>query len=113
MSVTWYLDDLAETVDVQEDDYGVTKVRDHIVIQIHCKVPADTPPSTLETRSTKSAITYQIGGKWRQNNPKGTGKFVCVGDGFAPMELPSDIIIRRQTWEYFGPWEAAPADWNQ
>lgn len=109
----WILDDLAETVDVQEDDNGITKVRDHIVIQIHARELANSVPSRLNIRRTMSAITYQVGSMWRTNNPAGTGKFICVGDGLAPIEHPGDYVTRRQTWEYFGPWEDAPPEWNQ
>ena len=109
----WMLDDLQETVDVQEDETGVTQVRNHVVIQIHQQVDASTIFSTLDIMKVKAAITYNVGNIIKMNNPQGAGKFICVGDAIAPKEHPMSLVIRRQTWEYFGPWVAAPAEWNQ
>ena len=111
--MSWMLDDLQETVDVQEDDNEVTKVRKHIVIQIHEQVESANVPNTLDIGATRSTITYNVGSTTRTNNPKGSGKFICVGDGISPIEHPATMVFRRQTWEYFGPWETAPADWNK
>jgi hypothetical protein len=110
---TWFLDDLSEQIDIKEDDSKVTKVRRHLVIQIHMYLTANMPPSTLAIMETKSAVTYHVGSISRSNNPYGTGKFICVADGLTPHGHPSDYIIRRQTWEYFGKWEDAPSEWNQ
>lgn len=110
--VTWMLDDLDESIDVQEDDDQVFQVRDHIVIKIHRQMPSSEIPSRLSIGDVKSSITYSVGGTSKTNNPAGTGKFICVGDGVTPKENPGDFAIRRQTWEYYGPWKAAPAEWN-
>jgi hypothetical protein len=110
--MSWMLDDLQETLDIQEDETSVTQIRKHIVIQIHDQVEASAVPSSLAIGDTRSSITYNVGGTTRTNNPKGSGKFYCVGDGISPLEHPSTIVVRRQTWEYFGPWQTAPADWN-
>lgn len=109
----WILEDLTENVDIQEDDYGVTKVRDHIVIQIKSRILAMNAPRRLAIKTVKAAVSYQVGGSHRINNPAGTGKFICVCDGLAPVEHPLEYLDRRQTWEYFGPWVDPPAEWNQ
>lgn len=111
--MSWMLDDLDESIDVQEDDDQVTQVRDHIVIKIHEQILASTIPSRLDIRQVKSSITYYVGATSKTNNPAGSGKFICVADGVTPKENPGEYAIRRQTWEYFGPWGAAPAEWNQ
>jgi hypothetical protein len=110
---TWILDDLSESMDIKEDDSKVTKVRKHIVIAIHCQLLASTPPNTLSIGEERMSITYHVGGYSRSNNPRGSGKFICVGDGLTPIAHPGDYVYRRQTWEFFGPWENAPAGWNQ
>lgn len=109
---TWYLDDLAESFDVKEDENDVVWVRRHIVIQIHILIKANVPPNVLEIGEQRSSITYMVGGLWRQNNPAGSGLFLCVGDGIRPVQNPLDYVSRQQTWEYFGPWVRAPAGWG-
>lgn len=111
--MSWMLDDLQETVDPSEDESGITGVRNHIVIVIHEQIKAGTLPNVSDLRQVKSAISYMVGGVWKLKNPTGSGRFICVGDGAAPLQPISDFVIRRQTWEYFGPWEPAPAEWNQ
>jgi len=110
---TWILDDLSESMDIKEDDSKVTKTRRHVVITIHSQVLASNPPNTLATGDERASITYNVGGLSRSNNPRGEGKFICVGDGLTPIAHPGDYVYRRQTWEWFGPWENAPTGWNQ
>lgn len=112
---TWILDDLQETGDIKEDENGTVQVRRHVVITIHCQVLANDPPTTLDLFTSRSSISYQVGGLWRTNNPPGNGassQFICVGDGLRPQENPLDYVVRTQVWEWFGPWQVAPVGWS-
>lgn len=109
---TWVLDDLQETLDPQEDENGVVKVRKHVTITIHQRVLASVPPTSGNLGETRAAITYQVGGLWRTNNPSGSGRFKCIGFGISPVEHPGDYVDWRETWDYIGPWEDAPAEWG-
>jgi hypothetical protein len=106
------LDDLLEALDIQEDNNGITKVREHFTIQIHKIVPASTIPSTGNIGVTKKSIPYSVGGVSKVKDPPvGGGVFLCVADGVTPLEHPGDMCIRRQTWESFGALVDPPAGW--
>jgi hypothetical protein len=109
----WTLVDLDDTVDTQEDETGVTQVRNHIIIVIHKQLKLSAVPARRDLKKSRSAISYQLGNIWRMENPSGSGKFICVRDGLKPIGSPLEYIIRTQTWEYYGPWETAPTEWNQ
>jgi hypothetical protein len=117
----WYLDDLAANIEPREDDNGVVQVRPHITIQIHCRIPVANVPKNLSIGAMVKSVSYQVGDRTQTVNPvcallagssSSTSAFLCVGDGLAPHQHPSDFVVRRMTWEWFGKYVAAPAWWN-
>jgi len=110
--MTWALVERRADLDVQEDANGVTKVRKHIVITVRTMYDATLLMAADHLGDTQSSVTYQVGAITRTVNP-GTGSFICVGDAEIPVQHPLEKVYRNQTWEYFGPWTAAPAGWNQ
>ena len=109
----WFLDDLTEQLDIQEDDSKITKIRQHFTIQIHQSVIASAVPVQLSIGQRKASISYSVGALTRTKNPPAVCKFICVSDGISPVEHPGEYCIRRQTWEVFGKFIDAPAEWNQ
>ncbi len=108
----WTLDDLQTDMDIRDND-GTMEVRKHLTIQIHTKEPIQDTQLPFELMKSLVNLTFMVGDQARTLGTGSTGgRFVCVGDGIAPVELPSDFIVRRQTWEYFGRWQAAPAYWE-
>lgn len=109
----WILEDFDGTGDVKENAEGVVvQVRDHIVIVIKQHIGPNGVPAVLDLWDVRSAITFHTGQRNRTVNPTGSGKFICVRDGAKPMPEPMEILWRVQTWEYYGPWKTAPAEWN-
>jgi hypothetical protein len=106
------LDDLLEALDIQEDDNGVTKIREHYTIQVHKIVPASSIPANGKIGVKQAAIPYSVGGVNMVKNPPAGCRFLCVADGVTPLEHPGDMCIRRQTWEAFGKFVTPPAEWN-
>jgi len=109
---TWMLDDLDESIDIQEDDDGITQIREHIVIKIHRRMHASEIPSRLSILATQSTVTYHVGAISKTNNPAGSGKFTCVADGVTPEAHPGEFVFRRQTWEFFDLWQTAPPEFQ-
>lgn len=111
---TWILDDMAAQVDIRENEQKVTEVRDHVTLQIHQQMKGSDAPETFAMRAVSKSITWTVGGVKKTVRVTGANSgYICVGDGISPIAHPGDYIIRRQTWEWIGPWEKAPSEWNQ
>lgn len=109
----WILEDLAEQLDVQEDDSKITKIRQHFVIQIKTSVLSNTIPKIGDIGKSMASIAYTVGSMNSTKDAPTGCKFICVADGWTPIENPGDYCYRRQTWESFGKFIDAPASWNQ
>jgi hypothetical protein len=113
--MTWQLSNLSATLDIAEDDAGITQVRDHIVLEVFEQQAAGA--FAPDTRDESSSVTFYVGGTSITLNPLGSGKFYCVADNLVPAAQSGavmlDLVTRAQTWEYYGPWGAAPDGWNQ
>ena len=110
---TWILEDLTEQIDIQENDSQITKVRQHFTIQIRTLILCSAIPSRGDIGKRQASIPYTVGSLNAKKDAPTSCMFICVSDGFTPVEHPGDYCIRRQTWESFGKFIDAPASWNQ
>ena len=109
----WTLDDLQTDMDLRTNADGTMELRKHLTIQIHTKEPIQDTQLPFELLKNMVNMTFMVGDQLRTiSTGASTGRFVCVGDGIAPVELPSNFIIRRQTWEFFGKWQPIPPYWE-
>lgn len=109
----WLLDDSSDQLDIQEDNDQVTKVRQHFTVQIQTQMKCSDVPTRSDIGKRFSTIMYWMGGLSAKKDAPDGCKFICVADGFAPIEHPGDYGIRRQTWEVFGKFVNAPPEWNK
>ncbi|MEI7672695.1 MAG: hypothetical protein WCK00_11345 [Deltaproteobacteria bacterium] len=109
----WVLDDLSEQIDIQEDNDQITKVRQHFTIQIRTQIKCSDIPSRGDIGKRMASITYTVGSLTATKEAPTGCMFLCVADGFTPLEHPGDYCVRRQTWESFGKFITAPAEWNK
>lgn len=94
---------------------SVIEIRKHVVISIHSSDIAGSINS--DTGSTRSVITFNVGEiqvSRSASAASGTSgnKFICIADGRQPRQLPGEHVYRRQTWETYGKWKAAPIAWG-
>lgn len=110
---TWILEDLTEQIDIQEDDSKITKVRQHFTIQIRTQMLCNAIPSRGDIGKRLQSISYSVGSMTAKKDAPAGCMFLCVSDGFTPIEHPGEYCIRRQTWESYGKFIDAPTSWNQ
>ena len=109
----WLLDDLAENIDIQEDNEKVTQIRQHFTIQIHTQIKCSDVPAVGHIGKTTAVVPYSVGSlKAKKNAPAGCS-FLCVADGITPLEHPGDYCVRKLVLESFGKFFLAPLKWNK
>lgn len=107
------LEELSEQLDIQEDDSKVTKVRQHFTIQIRDQILCNAIPSRGDIGKRLQSIAYSVGSMNAKKDAPPGCMFICVADSITPIEHPGEYCIRRTTWESFGKFLDAPAQWNQ
>ena len=92
--MTWQLSNLSATLDIAEDDAGITQVRDHLVLEVFEQQAAGA--FAPDTRDESSSVTFYVGGTSITLNPLGSGKFYCVADNLVPA-APYPVIVGVKT----------------
>jgi hypothetical protein len=109
----WFLDCLTEALDLRTDaNDKVVEIRQHFTVQRHAQGPVENVPALLSIGQRLTSVDYQLGGISKAKDATGGGKFICVEDGLSPVGHPGNMVVRRQTWEFFGKYIAAPTEWD-
>jgi len=117
---TWMCDDYQEAVDSRENDKGVVEIRMHATAQRHCIVKAEDVPDNLDVGISQQSIDFYIGDQKKTYDVSviggsasmATDRWLCVGDGFKPLQNPSNLAVRTQNWEYFSKYIPCPDSWQ-